>query len=186
MTAGSAPLCRRCGVVVGHRPIRGQGVNAQLDCGPFPAVVLRRMPRIKQDTKIEALKNSPLFEGLSRKQLTNIARLTDDLDVPAGTVLCEQGRRGHEFFVITEGEATVTRGGKAVATVGAGDFFGEIALLENVVRTATVTAATPLRFFVVSDRAFNSVLETDPTIERKVLRALARRLVSVSGDPETA
>ena len=105
MTAGSAPLCRRCGVVVGHRPIRGQGVNAQLDCGPFPAVVLRRMPRIKQDTKIEALKNSPLFEGLSRKQLTNIARLTDDLDVPAGTVLCEQGRRGHEFFCVRQGKS---------------------------------------------------------------------------------
>jgi|SRR5580704_5298812 CRP/FNR family cyclic AMP-dependent transcriptional regulator len=142
------------------------------------------MLRIKQDTKIEALKRSPLFEGLSRKQLTHVARLTDDLDVPAGTVLCEQGARGQEFFVIIDGEATVTRGRKAVATVGAGDFFGEIALLEHVTRTATVTAATPLRFFVVSDRAFEAVLDTDPTIERKVLRALARRLVSNSGDPE--
>lgn len=142
------------------------------------------MARIKQDTKIEALKRSPLFEGLSRKQLTHVARLTDDLDVPAGTVLCEQGARGQEFFVIIDGEATVTRGRKAVATVGAGDFFGEIALLEHVTRTATVTAATPLRFFVVSDRAFEAVLDTDPTIERKVLRALARRLVSNSGDPE--
>lgn len=142
--------------------------------------------RINQDTKVTALKQSPLFEGLSRKQLTKLARLTDDLEVPAGTVLCEQGRRGREFFVITEGEATVTRGGKAIATVGAGDFFGEIALLERVVRTATVTAATPLRFFVVSDRAFESVLETDPSIERKVMRALARRLVSISGDPKIA
>ena len=75
---------------------------------------------------------------------------------------------------------------KAVATIGSGDFFGEIALLEHVVRTATVTAATPLRFFVVSDRAFQSVLDTDPSIERKVLRALARRVVSNSGDPEVA
>ena len=142
------------------------------------------MALIKQDMKVEALKNSPLFEGLSRKQLTNVARLTDDLEVPAGTVLCRQGTRGQEFFVIVDGEATVTRGKKAVATIGAGDFFGEIALLEHVTRTATVTAATPLRFFVVSDRAFNAVLDTDPTIERKVLRALARRLVSNSGDPE--
>jgi len=85
--------------------------------------------------------------------------------------------------VIIEGEATVTRGGKAVATVTGGDFFGEIALLEHVVRTATVAAATPLRFFVVSDRAFRSVINTDPNIERKVLRALARRLVSNTGDP---
>jgi CRP/FNR family transcriptional regulator, cyclic AMP receptor protein len=142
------------------------------------------MALIKQDMKVEALKQSPLFEGLSRKQLTNVARLTDDLEVPAGTVLCRQGTRGQEFFVIVDGEATVTRGKKAVATIGSGDFFGEIALLEQVTRTATVTAATPLRFFVVSDRAFKAVLDTDPTIERKVLRALARRLVSNSGDPE--
>ena len=86
--------------------------------------------------------------------------------------------------MIIDGEATVTRGDKAVATVTGGDFFGEIALLEHVVRTATVTAATPLRFFVVSNQAFRSVLETDPNIERKVLRALARRLVSITGDPQ--
>jgi CRP-like cAMP-binding protein len=63
------------------------------------------------------------------------------------------------------------------------DFFGEIALLEPVRRTATVTAATPLRFFVVSETAFRSVLDTDPSIERKVLKALVRRLLSASGDP---
>jgi CRP-like cAMP-binding protein len=141
------------------------------------------MGRITHDTKVTALKQSPLFEGLSRKQLIQLARLTDDLDVPAGTVLCKQGTRGREFFVIIDGEATVTRGGKKVATVGSGEFFGEIALLEKVVRTATVTAATPLRFFVVSDRAFQTVLDTDPNIERQVLRALARRVVSNSGDP---
>ncbi len=140
------------------------------------------MARFSQDTKISALKASPLFEGLSRKQLAQLARLTDDLDVPAGTVLCAEGKRGHEFFVIIDGEATVTRGGKPVATVGGGDFFGEIALLERVTRTATVTAATPLRFFVVSDQAFKGVLDTDPSIERKVLRALVRRLVSSTGD----
>lgn len=131
-----------------------------------------------------ALKRSPLFEGLARKQLVQLARLTDDLEVPAGTVLCTEGKRGREFFVIIEGEAEVTRGGKPLATIGRGDFFGEIALLEHVVRTATVTAKTPLRFFVVSDHAFISVLDTDPSIERKVLRALARRLVSMTGDPD--
>jgi CRP/FNR family transcriptional regulator, cyclic AMP receptor protein len=130
-----------------------------------------------------ALKQSPLFEGLSRKQLAHLAQLSDDLDEPAGTVLCEEGTRGREFFVIIDGEAEVTRGGRHVATVGAGDFFGEIALVERVDRTATVTAVTPLRFFVISDRAFNSVLDTDPTIERKVLRALARRVLSTFGDP---
>lgn len=141
------------------------------------------MARISQSTKIAALKASPLFEGLSRAQLAQLTRLTDDLDVPAGTVLCEERKRGREFFVIIVGDATVTRDGKTLATITAGDFFGEIALLERVVRTATVTAATPLSFFVVSDQAFKSVLDTDPNIERKVLRAVVRRLVSLTGDP---
>ncbi len=130
-----------------------------------------------------ALKWSPLFEGLSRKQLAQLARVSDDLDVPAGTVLCEEGSRGREFFIIIDGEATVTRRGENLGTVSSGDFFGEIALLESVKRTATVTAATPLRFFVVSDQAFKSVLDTDPAVERKVLRTVLRRLVSDSGDP---
>jgi CRP/FNR family transcriptional regulator, cyclic AMP receptor protein len=139
--------------------------------------------RLRQDTKVAALKRSPLFEGLSRRQLLQLAKLTDDLEVPAGTVLCKEGTRGHEFFVITNGEAAVTRGGEHVATVGSGDFFGEIALLEPVRRTATVTAVTPLRFFIVRDQAFKAVLDTDPEIERRVLRTLVRRLVSESGDP---
>ena len=130
-----------------------------------------------------ALKRSPLFEGLSRKQLAQIARLSDDLEVPVGTVMCAEGSRGQEFFVIIAGEAKVTRGGKHLATIGAGDFFGEIALLEHVKRTATVTAVTPLSFFVIGAPAFNAVLSADPTIERKLLHTLARRLLSLSGDP---
>jgi CRP/FNR family transcriptional regulator, cyclic AMP receptor protein len=139
--------------------------------------------RFRQDAKIVRLKQSPLFEGLSRKQLARLAQLSDDLDLPPGAVLCQEGSRGREFFVIIDGEAKVTKRGRRVATLGPGDFFGEIALLERVQRTATVTAATQLRFFVISDTAFSSVLDTDPEIERKVLRALARRVLSISGDP---
>lgn len=142
------------------------------------------MPLFSQDTKIAALRQSPLFEGLSRKQLAQMARLTDDLEVPAGTVLCKAGERGREFFVIIDGEATVTLSGRPAATMASGEFFGEIALLEKVVRTATVTAATPLRFFVVSDQAFNAMVNTDPSIERKLLRALARRVLSTTSDPK--
>ena len=109
--------------------------------------------------------------------------MSDDLEVPAGTVMCAEGSRGREFFVIIAGEAEVTRGGHHLATLGAGDFFGEIALLERVQRTATVTAVTPLGFFVISAQAFGSVVDTDPTIERTLLQALARRLLSMSGDP---
>jgi voltage-gated potassium channel len=142
--------------------------------------------RFRQDTKVAALKRLPLFEGLSRRQLEQISRLTDDLDVPAGTVLCKEGSRAHEFFVITGGEAAVTRRGKHLTRVSDGDFFGEIALLEPVTRTATVTAATPLRFFVVTDHAFKTLLETHREIERKVLRTLVRRLATELGDPTTS
>lgn len=140
------------------------------------------MRRFRQDMKLDALKRAPLFEQLSRRQLALLGRLSDDLEVPGGTVLCKEGSVGHEFFVLMDGEVVVTRAGKRVATLRGGEFFGEIALLEPVERTATVTAATALRFFVINERAFNSVLAIDPTIERKVLRALARRVLALSGD----
>jgi CRP-like cAMP-binding protein len=133
--------------------------------------------------KVLRLKALPLFENLSRRQLIEVARLTDDLEVPDGTVLCKEGARGDQFFVIIAGEAVVTRHGEQVATLGGGDFFGEIAVIEPVRRTATVTAVTPLRFFVVTEPAFRSLLDRNPEIERKVLRTLARRLASLSGDP---
>ena len=130
------------------------------------------------------------MKGLSRKQLTNVARLTDDLEVPAGTVLCRQGTRGQEFFVIVDGEATVTRGNKAVATIGSGDFFGEIALLEHVVRTATVTARDTAALLRRQRSCLPAPcsLDTDPNIERKVCAARRSRggCVSNSGDPEVA
>lgn len=141
------------------------------------------MPRFHQDSKIAALRRSPLFEGLTRKHLVQVARLTDDLEVPAGTVVCREGSYGHEFFVIIDGEAEVTRGGQDLATFHAGDFFGEISLFEQTKRTATVTATTELRFFVVSQQAFASLLQADPAIERRVLRTVVRRLVALSGDP---
>jgi CRP-like cAMP-binding protein len=84
-----------------------------------------------QDTKVQALKRAPLFEGLSRKELVLLARVTEDLEVPAGEVLCREGETGPEFFVIVEGKTDVTSKGKRVATRGDGDFVGEIALLED-------------------------------------------------------
>ena len=136
-----------------------------------------------QDTKVEALKRAPLFAGLSRKELVQLARVSDDLEVPPGKVLCKEGQTGREFFVIVDGEVEVTRGGKHVATRTAGEFFGEIALLEETPRTATVTAKTPLRFFVLTRKDFRHLVNENRNVERKVLRALARRVVELSGDP---
>ena len=144
------------------------------------------MRRFSQDTKVQALKGVPLFEGLSRKELVQLARVCEDLQVEPGKVLCQEGRTGQEFFVIVNGKVQVTRKGRRVATLGGGDFVGEIALVTELPRTATVTAETPVRLFVLTHRDFHAVLDKDPKVERKVLRALDRRLAETSSDPTLA
>jgi CRP/FNR family transcriptional regulator, cyclic AMP receptor protein len=144
------------------------------------------MKLFSQDTKVQALKAAPLFESLSRKELVHLARVSEDLEVEPGTVLCKEGEIGHEFFVIVDGKVKITRKGRTVATRGGPDFVGEIALLEDIPRTASVTAQTPLRLFVLTRRDFRHLLDENPSVERKVLRALARRLAETSTDPSLA
>jgi CRP/FNR family cyclic AMP-dependent transcriptional regulator len=141
------------------------------------------MKLFSQDTKVQALKGAPLFEGLSRKELVQLTRVSEDLEVEPGKVLCKEGEIGHEFFVIVDGKVKVTRKGMSVATRSSGDFVGEIALLEEMPRTATVTAETPVRVFVLTRKDFRHLLNENPGVERKVLRALARRLAETSSDP---
>jgi CRP/FNR family transcriptional regulator, cyclic AMP receptor protein len=144
------------------------------------------MRLFNQDTKVQALKRAPLFDGLSKKELTQLARVTEDLEVPAGEVLCREGDTGQEFFVIVNGETEVTTGGKRFATRGGGDFVGEISLLEDTRRTATVTAKTPLHVFVLTRQDFRRLVDANPGVERKVMQALARRVVELSRDPTVA
>ncbi len=132
------------------------------------------------------LKHVPFFEGLDRRELAAVAQQADEIDVRSGKVLARQGDIGQEFFVIVDGTAEVSRGGEAVGTLGPGDFFGEIALLENSPRVATVTAKTPLRFFVLTSQDFRHLLDENPKVERKVLHALARRVLALSNDPAVA
>jgi CRP-like cAMP-binding protein len=141
------------------------------------------MRMFNQDTKVRALRSAPLFEDLSRKELSQLARVSEDLEVDPGTVLCKEGEIGHEFFVIVDGKVKVSRKGRRIATRDGGDFVGEIALLEEIPRTATVTAETPVRLFVLTRKDFRHLLDETPSVERKVLRALARRLAEVSRDP---
>jgi CRP-like cAMP-binding protein len=134
------------------------------------------------DTKADALGRAPLFEGLSRDELKELAKLSEDLEVSEGKVLCREGETAQEFFVIVDGEVDVTQDGERVATLSDGDFFGEIALLEDIPRTATVTAKAPLRFFVLTRQAFWSLIERQPDVERKILRALAKRVLASTDD----
>ncbi|MEO8290166.1 MAG: cyclic nucleotide-binding domain-containing protein [Gaiellaceae bacterium] len=134
------------------------------------------------DTKVDALARAPLFSGLSRQELGELAKATEDLEVDEGKVLTREGDLGREFFVIVDGEVSVTRDGQEIRRLGPGDFFGEIALVwEPARRTATVTAATPLRFFVLTRQSFRSLLEHQPEIEQKVMEALEQRL-GATGD----
>ena len=134
------------------------------------------MRLFSKDVKVEALKRAPLFEELSKKELTTLASATDDLALDPGTVLCGEGRIGTEFFVIVDGDAEVTQGGKRIATLSGGDFVGEIALLTTTKRTATVTATTPLRCFVLTQSAFRRVLADSPSVQVKVMKSLAERV----------
>jgi CRP-like cAMP-binding protein len=134
------------------------------------------MRLFSQNVKVEALKRAPLFEGLSKKELAELARVTDDLKVEPGTVLCREGKVGREFFVIVDGTAEVTKGGRRIARRSGGEFVGEIALLKTTKRTATVTATTPLRCFVLTQADFRRVLEENPGVQLKVMEALAERL----------
>ena len=135
------------------------------------------------DAKVEALRRAPLFEGLSRKELEQLATLADDLEVPSGKVLTRQGDTGREFFVLMDGEVEIERDGESLGRRGAGDFIGEISILEDMPRTATVTAITQVRLFVLTAQNFRSVVEDLPEVENKVLRTLARRLAEMSDDP---
>jgi CRP-like cAMP-binding protein len=135
------------------------------------------MQLFSHDTKADALGEAPLFNTLSRRDLVELAKVTEDMEVEAGKMLAREGDIGQEFFVIVDGEVSVSKDGQEVRRLGQGDFFGEIALVwESARRTATVTAESPLRFFVLTRQSFRSLIEHQPEIERCVLEALEDRV----------
>ncbi len=129
-----------------------------------------------KNAKIELLKRVPLFAECSKAELREVALSADEIDLRDGYVLTREGKPGREFFVLVEGTTRVTKGGQTIADLKAGDWFGEIALLTHVPRTATVTATSPVRVLVVTDRAFRRVVETMPRIALKVLASVGQRL----------
>lgn len=132
--------------------------------------------RTRTGTKVDAIARVPLFAGLSKSELGQVASLADEIDLPADKLLIREGERGREFFVLLEGEAEVTRKGKKLATRGSGEFFGEIALVSSLPRIATVKTRTPTRALVIRDVEFRALLRRTPTIAIKVLEAVADRL----------
>ena len=122
------------------------------------------------------LANISLFSACSKRDLQKIARASDEVSVEPGRVLVEQGTMGREAFVILKGKATVKRNGRKVATLGPGDQFGELALLDGGPRTATVEAETPMEVLVLTQQGLASVLEAVPNLSRKMMTSLAGRI----------
>jgi CRP-like cAMP-binding protein len=132
--------------------------------------------RLRKNAKVELLHGVPLFASCSKAELEQLALLADELDLGEGATLIREGERGREFLVLVEGTVRVTKRGKKVRDLGSGDFIGEIALISDVPRTATVTATSPVRLLVVTDRAFRGLIEEMPSIATKVLQSLGERL----------
>ena len=125
---------------------------------------------------VELLSNVPLFSELSKKELQSFASAAKEIRHRPGDVLAREGDSGFGFFLIAEGTAAVTVGGKPRAKLGTGDFFGEIALLEGGPRTATVTAETPMRVIGITQWVFKRIVEQNPSVAMKMLKVMASRL----------
>jgi CRP/FNR family transcriptional regulator, cyclic AMP receptor protein len=132
--------------------------------------------RVRSATKVDLIARVPLFAGLSKSELGKVASIADEIDLPAGKVLIREGERGREFFVLLEGEAEVARKGKKLANRRPGEFFGEIALVSNLPRIATVKTREPVRALVIRDVDFRALIQRTPAIAVKVLQAVADRL----------
>ena len=132
--------------------------------------------RLGKDAKIELLKGVPLFSKLDKKELQDVAQIADEIDLPAGKEMATEGDRGREFFVLLKGAAEVTRAGEKINTMKEGDFFGEIALVTKMPRTATVTATSDVDVLVITERAFDDLLKKSPSIGRSVAEALVERV----------
>jgi CRP/FNR family transcriptional regulator, cyclic AMP receptor protein len=125
---------------------------------------------------LQHLRNVSLFSGCSDRDLAKIAKAADEVDVPAGHMLADQGQTGREAFILVQGTATVRRNGKKVAVLGPGAVIGELSLLDHGPRTATVTTDEASTVLVLDQRHFSAVIDDVPTIGHKIMGVLASRI----------
>lgn len=130
----------------------------------------------RKDQKLEHLSKVPMFSALNQSELRTLGRLSDEITVKEGKVLCEEGTEGHEFYLVLGGEALVKKGKKTVATLKPGSFFGELSILDGGVRSASVVAGTDCELLIIGQREFSGVLRELPNFSRKLLASLAKRL----------
>ena len=121
------------------------------------------------------LKDVPFFSTLTKRELATVAQNVDEVDVPQGKALAREGELGHEFFVVVEGTAEVVRGDAHLAELGPGDFFGEMALLGEERRTATVTATAAMRVLVMTGHHLRAIDREMPTVHTRIVEAIEER-----------
>ena len=129
-----------------------------------------------KDSKLDHLSQVRLFSALSKKELTTIGRASDEVNVASGKTIVEEGGSGHEFFLILNGTASVKRGGRKIATLNPGQYFGEMALLDRGPRSATIVADSDMTLLVLGQREFSGVLDEIPGLAHKLLSTMAARL----------
>jgi CRP-like cAMP-binding protein len=132
---------------------------------------------------LEYFKSVPMFASCSKKDLKTIASNAERCRVPAGRVLAEQGQTGREAFVIVDGKARVLRNGRKIATLGPGQFFGELSLLDRAPRNATVVADTDMELLVLGQREFAKIVDAAPAFARALLTGIARRINEADSQP---
>jgi CRP/FNR family transcriptional regulator, cyclic AMP receptor protein len=125
---------------------------------------------------IDVIRQVPLFAGLEDRDLERLADRFQERSFPEGATVLEEGSTGTSFYVIAEGNATVSVGGEVKTTLGPGDYFGEMAVFEEGVRSASVVAATDLRTYFLTPWEFRPYVEEHPELAWKLLQNLARRL----------
>jgi CRP/FNR family cyclic AMP-dependent transcriptional regulator len=131
------------------------------------------MIRVVDSTRLQGV---GFFSGLSKKELGKLAQWADEVSVSTGQALATQGEFAHEFFVIEEGSAEVTKDGERIAELGPGEFFGEIGLLETERRTASVVATTPMELIVMFQRQFRQMEQEMPAVADRIRSAIRARL----------
>ena len=136
--------------------------------------------KLRRNAKIDLLRGMPLFAGCSRQELAEIATIADEMYLPQDTTLIEEGERGREFFVLVEGTVIIRRKGRKLGTMSGPDFVGEIALITDAPRSATVTTTSPVRLLVITAQAFQRLLADTASLRPKVLAALADRVAATS------
>ena len=130
----------------------------------------------RKDNKLDHLGQVRLFRACSKKELQTIGRASDEVHVTSGKTLVEEGRTGHEFFLILDGKASVRKNNRKTAELGPGQYFGEMALLDRGPRSASVVAETPMTLLLLGQREFSGVLDEVPSMARKLMASLAGRV----------